>query len=71
MGKKDQAAIENRVYLFKDLAAGLLQSGASKPGTLHQSLADLAYVSAIVADEGETQAAKLRQSILKLASQKA
>ena len=70
----ESTTIENRVYLFKDLAAAWL---TANPGALAaadpaararalQALADLAYVSCVVADgEDEapaTVAGKVRQA---------
>lgn len=63
------STIENRVYLFKDLAAAWL---SANPGALQKerdsalsALADIAYVCCVFADEEELDAkdvaAKIRQ----------
>jgi len=64
----DESTIENRVYLFKDLAAAYL---SANPGALHgagraaamAALADLAFVSCAVADNEELEAEALAKLI--------
>jgi len=66
----DESTIENRVYLFKDLAAAYL---SANPGALHgesratalAALADLAAVSCAVADNEELEGAALAALIRK------
>lgn len=65
----NDSTIENRVYLFKDLAAAWL---SANPGALQKdraaslaALSDIAYVCCVFADEEELEAsevaAKIRQ----------
>jgi hypothetical protein len=69
---KEKSTIENRVYLFKDLAASLI---ATSPGLLVsadaderaralRALADIAYVSCAVADTAELTAGEVRDRVL-------
>ena len=66
----DESTIENRVYLFKDLAAAYL---SANPGALHgesretalAALADLAMVSCAVADNEELEGPALAALIRK------
>ena len=70
--RKGKSTIENRVYLFKDLAASLI---ATSPGLLVsadpderaralRALADIAYVSCAVADTGDLDPAEVRDRVL-------
>ncbi len=66
MGKKDKtdSTIENRVYLFKDLAAAYLQAHGgllSSPdheerSRARRALADIAYVSCVLSDTEQLDA---------------
>ena len=66
----DDSTIENRVYLFKDLAAAFL---SANPGALQGSgraaglaaLADLAFVACTMADTEELEAAEVAKRIRK------
>lgn len=61
MSNQDDSTIENRVYLFKDLAAAWLsQNGAllssdqpAERSRALRALGDIAYVSCVVADGEE------------------
>jgi hypothetical protein len=60
MGKKQTASTENRVYLFRDLAAAFLaDNGETLVGTDAQrekamrALGDLAHAACVVADHGD------------------
>ena len=70
MAKED--TVENRVYLFESLASSyvsaaseLLSSGdeAARARAM-RALADLAYVSCVVADTGHLSAEQVRQRVL-------
>lgn len=63
MGKQADSQIENRVYVFKDLAAAYLQGAAASREDVLQRLGDLAFVSAVVSGESEKTAALLREQI--------
>ena len=59
MGKKQSSSTENRVYLFRELAAAFLEeNGATLVGTDAQrekamrALGDLAHAACVVADHG-------------------
>lgn len=67
----DDSNIENRVYLFKDLAAAWIAAnpgllGAADPASRDRALAalaDIAFVSCAVADGEELDPAELAASI--------
>ena len=73
MSSSDDSTIENRVYLFKDLAAAWLnQNGAllSSDQPIEReralrALADIAYVCCTVADEDEMDPAEVAAAIRK------
>lgn len=75
MSKKG-STIENRVYLFRDLASAWLvengsllgdeESGARKRAL--RALADLAYVSCVVADTESQSAEDVADAVLKRSS---
>jgi hypothetical protein len=70
--KQRKSTIENRVYLFKDLAASLI---ATTPGLLVSAdpderaralrgLADIAFVSCAIADGADLTPAEVRDRVL-------
>ena len=67
----EDSTIENRVYLFKDLASAWLQANGSllsESATRDRALAalaDIAFVCATVADEDEMSAGELSAAIRK------
>lgn len=71
MPQDDDSSIENRVYLFKDLASAWLKAnpgllGATDPAGRARALgalADLAYVSCVVADGDEMDPAEVAEAI--------
>ena len=73
MGKKDKrgSTIENRVYLFKDLAAaylgehgaGLGSSSASEVARARRALAEIARASCIVADTADLSADEVAERV--------
>ena len=63
----DDSSIENRVYLFKDLASAWI---AANPGALTKdrqgalaALADIAFVSCVVADEEDASPADVAKKV--------
>jgi len=67
MGKKNASTIENRVYLFKDLAAAWL---SANPGALLadreaalKALADIGFACCVMADTGDREAAEVGRLI--------
>lgn len=73
MSKKDNDdTIENRVYLFESLASSYVQAASEELGSndeaarrrARRALAELAYVSCIVADTGALSAEEVRDRIL-------
>jgi len=76
VGKKKaekESTIENRVYLFKDLAAAFAASQgqaltSGDPGTRARALralGDLAYASCVVADTGHLEAGEVGELVAK------
>ncbi|GAB5543544.1 MAG: hypothetical protein RID81_14905 [Sandaracinaceae bacterium] len=72
MSKKG-STIENRVYIFDTLAEALLNSGGaellaspkdSERARAMKALADLAYVSCVVSDTSDLDAAEVRDAVL-------
>ena len=71
MAKKDDT-IENRVYLFESLASSYVQAASDVLGSedpavrerARRALAELAYVSCIVADTGALSAEQVRDRVL-------
>lgn len=67
----DDSSIENRVYLFKDLASAWLAAnpgllGAADPGGRARALsalADLAFVSCVVADGEDLEPAEVAAKV--------
>lgn len=72
MSKKDQDTIENRVYLFESLASSYVQAASDVLGSedpavrerARRALAELAYVSCVVADTGALSAEQVRDRVL-------
>lgn len=72
MGKsKGNSTIENRVYLFRDLAGTwlaengeMLTSEEERPAAL-RALADIAYVSCILSDTEDMDAADVAKEVQK------
>ncbi|MDH5492931.1 MAG: hypothetical protein OEY14_13335 [Myxococcales bacterium] len=66
---EDESTVENRVYVFRELAAAWLASNPgllSDPATRAQAmgaLADLAFVSCVISDEDELEAPELAERI--------
>lgn len=71
MAKRDESTIENRVYLFRDLAAAWL---SNEPGLLGsadpdararalRALGDLAWASCVVADGEELEPGQVAELI--------
>jgi hypothetical protein len=69
VAKKSPSTIENRVYLFKDLAAAWLGAHgaalASDRVSALRALADLAYASCVVADTGHLDADEVAELVAK------
>ncbi|MCC6874744.1 MAG: hypothetical protein IT378_10605 [Sandaracinaceae bacterium] len=72
MSKKKSSTIENRVYLFDSLAASLLAGGVGdllasaddkERERALRALADAAFVSCVVADTADLDAATVRDRI--------
>lgn len=69
--KSDDGSIENRVYLFESLASSfvasasdLLSSGDEKQrARALRAIADLAYVSCVVADTADSSPDEVRERI--------
>ncbi|MEM9187787.1 MAG: hypothetical protein AAGF12_01325 [Myxococcota bacterium] len=67
----DNGTIENRVYLFKDLAAaflsahgaGLTSSDPEKRKRILRALGDIAHASCVVADGEELEAADVAKQV--------
>lgn len=70
---KRESTVENRVYLFKDLAAAFLSHHgdllASEDESLRRralrALADVAYVSCVLSDTEELDAQQVAELVLK------
>jgi len=68
---KPTTTIENRVYLFREIAAAFVSSSSellasSRPddrARALRALADIAYVSCVVADTGSRSADEVRRAI--------
>jgi hypothetical protein len=71
MAKKDDT-IENRVYLFESLASSYVAAASELLGDedeavrqrARRALAELAYVSCLVADTGHLTAEQVRERVL-------
>jgi hypothetical protein len=71
MAKKHSSTIENRVYLFKDLASaflsahgGLLAAKDPEKRTLAlRALADIAHASCVVADTGDLEPGEVGERV--------
>lgn len=72
MAKAHDDTIENRVYLFESLASSFVAAAADKLASgseaerakAMRALADLAFVSCVVADSGDETPQAVRQRIL-------
>lgn len=72
MSKKDDTTIENRVYLFESLASSYVATatellGAEDPAArerARRALAELAYVSCVVADTAHLAPEQVRDRVL-------
>lgn len=72
MSKKDDTTIENRVYLFESLASSYVSAasdvfGSEDPAVrerARRALAELAYVSCLVADTGALSPEQVRDRVL-------
>lgn len=72
MAKKAQKSIENRVYLFESLASSYVAAAseslssrdAAERERARSVLAELAYVSCVVADTEDLSAEEVRQMVL-------
>lgn len=68
----DEGTIENRVYLFESLARGFVEKAADdlsgknpeRRARALKALADLAYVSCVVADTAEASPKAVRRRVL-------
>ncbi|MBL8920141.1 MAG: hypothetical protein JNJ54_14845 [Myxococcaceae bacterium] len=68
----DEGTIENRVYLFESLARGFVEKAADdlsgknpeRRARALKALADLAYVSCVVADTGQASPKAVRRRVL-------
>jgi hypothetical protein len=68
----DDSNIENRVYLFKDLAAAFVRAAAGslassdeeERGRALEALAELARISCVVADNEEASAERVYELVL-------
>lgn len=68
----DDDTIENRVYLFESLARGFVEKAADELGSKNperreraiRALADLAYVSCVVADTGHLKPKAVKKRVL-------
>lgn len=68
----DDDTIENRVYLFESLARGFVEKSADDLGSKNperreraiRALADLAYVSCVVADTGHLKPKAVKKRVL-------
>lgn len=68
----DDDTIENRVYLFESLARGFVEKSADELGSKNperreraiRALADLAYVSCVVADTGHLKPKAVKKRVL-------
>ena len=69
---QNEDTIENRVYLFESLASSFVAAAGERLATgseaerakAMRALADLAYVSCVVADTGDLSAEDVRRRIL-------
>lgn len=69
---EDEGTIENRVYLFESLARGFVEKAADdlagknpeRRARALKALADLAYVSCVVADTGQASPKAVRRRVL-------
>lgn len=70
VGKKKSSTVENRVYLFKDLAAAFLaEHGGALVGTEAQrtkalrALGDIAHAACVVADHGDLEGREVGEMV--------
>jgi hypothetical protein len=74
MGKKDDTTIENRVYLFESLASSYVSAATEELGSddpaarerARRALADLAFVSCVVADTAHLSPEQVRDRVMGL-----
>ncbi|MCP3101796.1 hypothetical protein LZ198_23235 [Myxococcus sp. K15C18031901] len=72
MGKKDASSIENRVYLFESLASSYVAAASEALGSddpeererARRVLAELAFVSCVVADTGDLSPEEVRDRLV-------
>ncbi|WP_426746837.1 hypothetical protein VZQ01_02580 [Myxococcus faecalis] len=72
MAKKSESSIENRVYLFESLASSYVAAASDALGSkdsaererARRALAELAYVSCVVADTGDLSPEAVRERLL-------
>ncbi|MCP3060856.1 hypothetical protein LXT21_18890 [Myxococcus sp. K38C18041901] len=72
MAKKSESNIENRVYLFESLASSYVAAASEALGSkdaaererARRALAELAYVSCVVADTGDLPPEAVRERLL-------
>jgi len=72
MGKKDASSIENRVYLFESLASSYVAAASEALGSedpqarerARRVLAELAFVSCVVADTEDLSPEEVRERVL-------
>ncbi|MCE9666950.1 hypothetical protein LY474_03905 [Myxococcus stipitatus] len=72
MGKKDASSIENRVYLFESLASSYVAAASEVLGSedpearerARRVLAELAFVSCVVADTEDLSPEEVRERVL-------
>ncbi|MCC6334771.1 MAG: hypothetical protein IT380_12405 [Myxococcales bacterium] len=70
--EKDDSTIENRVYVFESLARAFVEKASDDLGSKNperrtraiRALADLAYVSCVVADTGALKPKAVRKKVL-------
>lgn len=72
MGKKDDTTIENRVYLFESLASSYVSAATEELGSddpaarerARRALAELAFVSCVVADTAHLSPEQVRDRVM-------
>ncbi len=72
MGKKDDTSIENRVYLFESLASSYVSAATEELGSddpaarerARRALAELAFVSCVVADTAHLSPEQVRDRVM-------
>ncbi|HZI16532.1 MAG TPA: hypothetical protein VE153_39565 [Myxococcus sp.] len=74
MGKKDDTTIENRVYLFESLASSYVSTATEELGSdepaarerARRALAELAFISCVVADTAHLSPEQVRDRVMGL-----